>query len=62
MSQRSFLTELEFRLFFILKVERVKSNISWFWSASRRDVLISSFLQSFIGQDVSRELNKGILA
>ena len=49
----------------ILKGEGVKSNTSWFPSASRGDVLISSFLQLFTGgpaQDVSCELNKGILA
>ena len=41
------------------------SNISWLPSASGRDAFISSSLQSFTGgpgQDVSCELNKGILA
>lgn len=33
---------------FILKGKEIKSNISWFWSASGGDVLISPFLQSFI--------------
>ena len=50
---------------FILKREGIKSNISWFPSASRRDVFRSSSLQSFMGgpgQDISCELNKGILA
>ena len=43
----------------------MKASISWFQSASRGDVLISSFLQPFTGepgQDVSCELNKGISA
>ena len=50
---------------FILEGEGVKSNTYWFPSASGGDVFISSFLQSFTGgpgQDVSCELNKGILA
>ena len=50
---------------FILKGEGVKSNNSWFPSAFWGDVLISFSLQSFTdgsGQDVSFELNKGILA
>ena len=50
---------------FIPRGEEVKSNISWFWSASRRDVLASSFLQLFTGrpgQEVSYELNKCVLA
>ena len=50
---------------FILKREGIKSNISWFPSGSRRDVFRSSSLQSFMGgpgQDISCELNKGILA
>ena len=41
------------------------SNISWFPSAPRGDVFISSSLQSFTGgpgQEVSCELNKVILA
>ena len=49
----------------MLKEEGVKLNISWFQSASRGHVFISSFLQLFIGglgQDVSCELNKGVLA
>ena len=49
---------------FIIKGKGVKSNIFWFWSASRGDVFISSCLQSFTGgpgQDDSCELNKGIL-
>ena len=47
------LAELEFSGFFytktsfMLKGEGVKPNISWFPSASRGDMLISSFLQSF---------------
>ena len=44
--------------------EGVNENTSWFRSASGRDVLISSSLQSFRGgpgQDVSYKLNKGIL-
>ena len=50
--------ELEFR-----QREEVKiKHLYLFWSSSR-DVFIGSFLQSFIGhQDVSFELNKGILA
>ena len=42
----------------------MKSNISWFLSASEGNVLISSCLQSFTGGlgEVSCELNKGILA
>ena len=43
----------------------MKPNTSWFPSASGGDVLISFSLQSFTGgpsQDVSCELNKGILA
>ena len=50
---------------FILKGEGVKSNISWFGSASVGDMFVSSSAQSFTGgpgQDVSCELNKGILA
>lgn len=46
------------------KGEGVEANISWFQSASERDALISSCLQSFTGgpgQDDSRDLNKGIL-
>ena len=57
--------EVRIQASFILKGEGEKSNISWFQSASGGDVLISSFLQSFTGrpgQDVSCELNKGILA
>ena len=50
---------------FIPRGEEVKSSISWFWSASRRDVLVSSFLQLFTGgpgQEVSCELNKVVSA
>ena len=49
----------------MIKEEGVASNISWFQSASREDVSVSSVLQSFIdgpGQDVSYIVNKGILA
>lgn len=49
----------------ILKVERGKSNISWFQSDPEGGVLISSSLQPFTGrpgQDASCELSKGILA
>ena len=56
---RTILPELEFR-----QREEVKiKHLYWFWSSSRGDGFITSFLQSFIGhQDVSFELNKGILA
>ena len=58
MPLRTILPELEFRQWEEVKIKR----LYWFWS-SFRDVFISSFLQSFIGhQDVSFELNKGILA
>ena len=43
----------------------MKSNISWFLSASGGKVLISSSLQSFtsgLGQGVSCELKESILA
>ena len=49
----------------MLKEEGVKFNISWFQSASRGHVFISSFLQLLTdgpGQDVCCELNKGVLA
>ena len=45
---------------FILKGEGIKSNISWFWSAWKGDVLISSSKKPFTGgpgQDISCELN-----
>ena len=48
-----------------LNFVKVKLNIYCFWSASGEDVLISSFLQLFIGgpdQDVSCVLNKSIFA
>ena len=43
----------------------VAPNISWFLSASREDVLVSSVLQPFLGgpdQDASSVVIKGILA
>ena len=61
-SQRTILPELAS---LILKGEGVKSNISWFQATSKGDRLISSFWPSFTGgpgQDVSREINQGILA
>ena len=59
-SQRTVFPELEFRLFFMLKGEGVKS---WFKPDSRGVVLISYFLQPITGgpgQDVSCEPNKSI--
>ena len=61
---KSHLASVRIQVSFILKEEEVKSQISWFWLASGGDMLISSFLQLFTygsGQDVSYELNKGIL-
>ena len=49
---------------FIVKEEVIKSNTSWFPSASRAEGLISSSLKSFTGepgQDAFCDLNKGIL-
>ena len=46
---------------FTLKSKGIKSNISWFRSASKGDVFISSSLQSFMGgpdQDISCELKQ----
>ena len=62
-SQRIIFSGLEFRLF--SKGEKLKSDTSWFPSASGGDVLISSSLQSsrsWPDQDVSCEQNKDILA
>ena len=62
---KNHLARVRIQASFILKGEGAKSNISCFRSASGRDVLISPSLQSFTGgpgQDVSCELNKGVLA
>ena len=59
------LAQVRIQASLILKEKRISSNISWPWSFSRGDVLISSFLQLFTdgpGQDVSCELTKSILA
>ena len=62
---KNHLARVRIQVSFILKKEGLKSNISWFQSASRGGVLISPFLPSFTGgpgQDVSCEVNRGILA
>ena len=64
-SQISSLSGVRIQAPFIVKGEGVKWDISCFWSAFEGDVLISFSLKSFTGgpgQDVSWELNKGILA
>lgn len=54
MFQRTILPELRTQASFILKGEGVQLSFSWFRSASRGEVLISSFPQSLKdGQDVS---------
>ena len=64
MPQRTFLPELEFRLFFTKRRESQVKHTSWFPSATHGDVFISSSLRSLTGgagQDVSCEKNKSIL-
>ena len=60
----NYLPRVRIQACFILKGEGVMSNISWFRLDSRGDVLISSCPQSSTGgsgQDISCDLNKGIL-
>ena len=60
---RTVISKLQFRLLLYQKQRREVR--FWFWPDSRENVLISYFLQPSeggLGQDVSRKLNKSILA